>query len=38
MTLNGHIIVAKRTILQLVFDDVNNWLNPTQNGTNFNKE
>ena len=38
MTIGGHIIVAKRTILQLVFDDVNNWLNPTQNGTKFSKK
>jgi len=30
MSLQGHINVSERTVLNLLFDDINDWLNPNQ--------
>ncbi|HET6764376.1 MAG TPA: HlyD family efflux transporter periplasmic adaptor subunit [Longimicrobiaceae bacterium] len=32
MTLRARFVVTERSVLQLLFDDVNDWLNPTQSG------
>jgi len=34
MTVNARFIIAERTILQLLYQKTDNWLNPERNGTN----
>jgi HlyD family secretion protein len=33
MTLQGRFLVARRSLFQLLYDNVNDWLNPMQPGT-----
>jgi len=37
MTLQGRFIIAKRSVLQLLYDRVNDWLNPLWNTSNDNE-